>query len=144
MTHLDRGHYAKKHPAGRRADPVLVEAVRSRASEGSITCSSAFKIAAEHNVSPAEVGFTIDTLELRIVRCQLGLYGYGKRKSIIEPAASVEPQLETAIREGLADGRLPCRTAWDIADRFGLAKPQVAGACETLKIKLSRCQLGSF
>ena len=144
MTHLDRGHYAKKHPADRRADPVLVEAVRTRAPDGSITCASAFRIAAEHNVAPAVVGFTIDTLEVRIVRCQLGLYGYGKRRGIIEPSTSVAPELETAIREGLADGRLPCRTAWDIADRFGLTKPQVAGACETLKIKLSRCQLGSF
>ena len=144
MTHLDRGHYASKHPDDRKPDPTLVEAVRSHAKDGTVACTTAFEIARDHGVTPAEVGFTIDTLEIRIVRCQLGLFGYGSKKTSIPSVPDVKPELEEAIRQALKEGRLPCAAAWSIANRFGLEKPRVTGACDTLGIKINRCQLGSF
>ncbi|MBW2035618.1 MAG: hypothetical protein JRI94_18950, partial [Deltaproteobacteria bacterium] len=76
MTHEDRGHYAKKHSPDRKVQPEIAKALKQKASNREISCATAHKIARDLKVSPAEVGFTTDTLEIRIVKCQMGLYGY--------------------------------------------------------------------
>ncbi len=144
MTHEDRGHYAKKHPADRKIKPEIAEAVKKRSSNETISCAEVFKIAGDLNVQPAEVGFTVDFLETRIVKCQLGLFGHAPEKSIVKPAKKVSSALEEAIRERLGDGRLSCKAAWEIAEKFGIPKMGVSSACETLGIKINSCQLGSF
>ena len=95
-------------------------------------------------VPPAAVGRAADLLEVRLVKCQLGLFGYGPRKKIIEPAGAVATALRTAILGGLIDDRLPCLTAWEIADRFSIHKMKVSEACEALGIRIKPCQLGAF
>jgi len=90
------------------------------------------------------VGFTIDSLEIHIVKCQLGLHGYQPDKKKVKSADSVPSELEKGIREALVDDRLPCTFAWEIAKRFDLPKMEVSSACEALKIKISSCQLGTF
>lgn len=144
MTSKNKGNYAKKHPSDRKADPNIAEAVKKRVTDGKISCAAAFGIVKESKGSPAEVGFTIDTLEIPIIKCQLGLFGYHPQRVIVKPADSVPSALEDAIRQALVNGRLPCAAAWQIADRLGLRKMQVSSACERLKIKISSCQLGSF
>jgi hypothetical protein len=144
MTHEDRGHYAGKHPPGRSRDQKIVDALTSAVSDNTIPCAAAFRVAAELNESPGEVGFTIDTLEYTITKCQLGLFGYGPEKKKIKPADSVSSALEDAIKKALINDRLPCASAWGIAERLGLGKLSVSSACETLGFKISPCQLGAF
>ncbi len=144
MTHKDRGHYAGKHPEDQKVNPEVTEAVKQTSSDGEISCAEAFRIAEDFNVPPGEVGFAIDSLEITMVKCQLGLYGYQPEKRIVKPAESVSDNLEEAIREALKEGRLPCRAAWDIAKSMGKRKMEISSACEALKIKISRCQLGAF
>ena len=144
MTHMDRGHYARKHPSDRKVDQKIAAAIKERSSNEEIPCAEAFRIVNELDVPPHDVGFTIDFLETAIVKCQLGLFGYRPNKKIVEPADSVSPALEEAIREALVNDRLPCALAWEIAERLGLRKMEVSSACETLNIKISPCQLGSF
>jgi hypothetical protein len=83
-------------------------------------------------------------LGAKVVKCQLGLYGYKPNKRIVKPAEAVSPDLEKAVRDALQNGRLPCAAAWEVAERLGLRKMEVSAACETLGIKISACQLGSF
>ena len=144
MTHEDRGHYAKKHSPERKTNPTVVEAVKTKSINGEMPCAVAHKISQELNVSPEEVGFTVDALELRLVKCQLGLYGYRPQKRIVTPAESVSKELEEAIRESMVEDRLTCEKAWEIAKRFKLPKMEISSACEALKIKISSCQLGAF
>jgi hypothetical protein len=144
MTHLEKGRFAKKHGPDRQPLPEVAEAVRKRARDGEIPCAAAFEIAEDRKVSPAEVGLAIDCLEVLIVKCQLGLFGYGAQRSIAEPAADVAPDLEGAIRRDLVEGRLPCAASWRIAADLGLPRMAVSSACERLGIKISRCQLGAF
>jgi hypothetical protein len=136
--------FSKKHSPDKKVNDQLARTVKARAPEGEIPCAVAFSIAEETNVSPAEVGFTLDVLGIRVIKCQLGLYGYKPNKRIVEPAEKVSPDLEKAIRAALTNSRLPCAAAWQIAERFGLRKMEVSSACETLGIKISACQLGSF
>ena len=144
MTHEDKGHYADKHPSGRSTDPRIVEILRAKASDHAVPCAVAFAVAADLSVPPEEVGFTIDTLEISITKCQLGLFGYSPQKKIVNPVDSVSTELGDAIRQALDHDRLPCAAAWDIAERLGLGKMPVSSACETLGIKISPCQLGAF
>jgi len=144
MTHEDEGHYAKKHPPGIKLAAKMAEKIRLRAPEGKISCISAFKIAQELSVQPSEIGRAADLLEIRITKCQLGLFGYESPKRIIKPATSVDQNLEKAIQEGLVNNCLPCATIFAIAKQFGIPRMAVSSACEGLKIKISSCQLGTF
>jgi hypothetical protein len=144
MMNGDKGHYSKKHPDSRKPVPATADAVQKEAKNGEVPCAVAFRIAGELSVDPGDVGSTMDLLELRIAKCQMGLFGYMPEKSIVRPAEKVERKLEAAIRRSLADGRLPCMAAWKIAKSFKVSKMAVASACEALKIKISDCQLGAF
>jgi hypothetical protein len=144
MTHEDRGHYAKKHSADLKVDPDIAEAVKNRISGEEISCAKAFGIVKDLNTSPADVGFTLDSLEVKIAKCQLGLYGYRPAKKAVKPAENVSKELEDSLREALINERLPCKAAWELAERFNMGKMEVASACEALGIKISSCQLGAF
>lgn len=125
-------------------DNQVVAAIQGRAREGTLHCAEAFRIAEELSVTPLAVGKAADALNVRLVRCQLGLFGHSERKRIVEPAAEVSPELEQAIREGLILGRLPCATAWALATRFEIPRLHVANAAERLTVHIGQCQLGAF
>ena len=144
MTHENAGHYAKKHPADRKVKKEIAQVVKQKASDGEISCSAAHKIATSLGVPAEEVGFVIDYFEIRIVKCQLGLYGYRPEKKVVKPAKGVSKELEEAIKGSLIEERLSCTEAWDIAERFGIARMDVSSACEALKTKIFNCQLGAF
>jgi hypothetical protein len=144
MTHKDKKSYAKKRPPELKLNPVIADALNQEVSDGKISCAAAFKVAGKLKVTPNEVGVTIDLLEIPVIKCQLGLFGYGPPNKKVIAAETVSPALESAIREALVKGKLPCSQAWGIAVKFKIAKRGVTSACETLKIKVSSCQLGTF
>ncbi|MEE8391118.1 MAG: hypothetical protein V3S14_10025 [Anaerolineae bacterium] len=125
-------------------DDQIAAAIREHVQEGMLRCVAAFHIVKELDVTPLAVGETADALEVRLSRCQLGLFGYGDQKSIVEPAEEVSPELERAVREGLVKGRLPCAVVWDIAAQFEMPKLHVANAAEKLQVRIKPCQLGAF
>jgi hypothetical protein len=143
MTHADAGRYSAKHEPGMSPDEKITAAVRQKAAEGELACAEAERIGAALGVPLAEIGRTLDLLELRIGRCQLGLFGYPGGKSL-HPAALVTPELDAAIRGRLSDGRLPCKAAWEIAAERKVTRMEISSACETLKLRIKPCQLGAF
>jgi hypothetical protein len=144
MTHKDSGDYSEKHGAEEAPNPAVAKAVTEAADSGQISCDQVFKIAAETGGSPAEAGKTVDLLKIKLAKCQLGLFGYSPEKSIVKPADSVSPELESAIRGRLVNERLPCAQAWQIAEELRLEKMDVSCAAEALGIKIKPCQLGAF
>ena len=144
MSHEEAGHYARKHGPGAVVDPAIREALMKRATHGELPCAVAFDVAKRFGVSPHAVGRTADLLEIRLVKCQIGLFGYRPKKSIVKPAKSVPPELEKVILAGLVNDRLPCKHAWEIADQLGIHKMKVSSACDALGIKIRPCQLGAF
>lgn len=145
MTHKDAGHYSDKRGPAEPFKPGIKEAIGARAVGGQISCEAAFRIVEEFDATPAEVGRAIDQWEIKIIRCQLGLFGYveGKR-SIVQPAESVSEELEAGLRKGLVDGKLPCATAWEIARHFSMPRMSITAACDKLDIRIKPCQLGTF
>lgn len=116
--------------------------------EGGLSCAAAFRAALELGLEPWAVGRSADLLDIRLVGCQLGLFGYGPksegRHKVVKPAEEVSPDLAAAIYAGLEGGRLPCQTAWSIASHMGIARMDVSAAVERLGVRISRCQLGAF
>jgi len=143
MTHEDTGNYAGKR-RGAELNETIAAKIKEKISEQRIACAEAHSIASELSVAPADVGAAVDLLELRIIKCQLGLFGYGKEKSIPVLSEKINPDIELAIKSSLMNDRLPCSTSWEIAKRFNVSKPMVAAVCESMKIKISPCQLGAF
>lgn len=144
MAHNDAGHYAAKHSPERKLDQNLARAVKEKTRDGAISCAAAHMIANRFKIPPGEVGFTVDLLEIRIAKCQLGLFGYKPEGRIVKSAETISDELERSIRNGLTENRLHCIDAWEIADKLGLKLLDVASACEGMKIKISKCQLGAF
>jgi hypothetical protein len=145
MTHRDEGHYAQKRQARRDLDQAVAGAVGKRSVGRKISCADAFHIAGEMGIEPSEVGRILDLMERKIIKCQLGLFGYEPgRHLVVEPAEAIPPELERALRSGLVNGRLPCATAWKIATQFNVPKVHITAACERLNLRICLCQLGTF
>lgn len=144
MTHSDAGNYKAKHSSDEKINESVGRAVEKKSIDGMITCADAEIIAGALKVTMRDVGLAVDLMEIRINKCQLGLFGYSPEKMIVRPADSVPDALEKSLREALVSGRLPCESAWNIAVQFGIPRMEVSAACETLKIKVKPCQLGAF
>jgi len=136
--------FAEKHESNTPLNEKIKNPIMRRAKNNELSCAAAFKIAAELDVSPAEVGKTADLMEISLVKCQLGLFGYTPEKKIVKPKAAANPDLESAIRDARVDGKLSCENAWEIARRFDVSKMTVSSVCEQLNIKVKPCQLGAF
>jgi hypothetical protein len=144
MARVHETDYTRKHPHETKTNSGVDAEIISNARNNQMPCAVAFEIALKLNVPVKEVGISMDFLNVRLTKCQLGLFGHESGKKIASPSASVDPALEEAIRARLTEGRLSCEKAWEIASRLSLGKMAVSCACEALKIKIKPCQLGAF
>ena len=124
----------------------LKREIERRAIDGGLPCMEAFAIAKELGVPLGEVVDAINGADVRIVHCQLGLFGYHSfgNKRFVAPLAQVPDRLATALREASSDGALACAAAWTVAKREGLPRPVVGSAADALGIRIAPCQLGCF
>jgi len=147
MTHKDAGKYSTKHRPGTIINEQIARMVREQSPEGELACVTGEKISKELKVEISEVGITADLLEIKIKKCQLGLFGYGKKPNHgkdIQMADLVSEEMKCAIEEVAENGEVTCAALWAIADRIGTKRKEVSAACETLKLKIRECQLGTF
>jgi hypothetical protein len=144
MSHQDAGHYAAKHPSDTTTRPEIAGAVKKFLAQGKISCAHAHRIASNLAVSPADVGKTIDLLEIRISQCQLGLFAGRETPNTPLRVEEVSPALTTSLQAAQSKGRLSCREAWRIAEEQKVSKARIGAACDALQIKLVECQLGTF
>ena len=144
MTRQKGQKFSEKHGSDAQIDPAVKEKIEKSARNGEVACAVAFQIADALGISPADVGKTLDLLELKLNKCQLGLFGYKPDKKAVKPKQPENRQMEEAVRNALVDGKLACRDAWSIARRFNVPKMTVSSACEALGIKIKPCQLGAF
>jgi hypothetical protein len=145
MASQHSGNFRAKHPQDTIVDPAIMDRVAANIVNGCIACKTAHEIAVDLKVAPDQVGIAIDLQNGRIKACQLGLFGYGKGKKIVaQNAGKANADVASAIRAELIEGRLPCATAWRIADANGLKRLEIGRACESLGLKISQCQIGAF
>jgi hypothetical protein len=136
--------YAGKHPESAVLEETVATALKEEIKDGRISCAAAHGVAKTIDISPADIGMALDLMEVRLMRCQLGLFGYTPEKRIVKKADQWDAALEKEIRQALQDGRLPCADAWSIARQQGISRLAVGNVCEALGIKVRPCQLGAF
>jgi len=147
MTHEDAGKFAAKHPPDTAPNEQIAKAVREKSSGGALSCAMAEKMSKELKVHMAEVGRTADLLEIKIKECQLGLFGWGDKPGHgkdIQATDSVPVEIKSAIEKAAVNGTVACATLWRIADQLSVKRKVVSAACDTLRLKIRPCQLGTF
>lgn len=126
----------------------MEELIRQSLEGSKLPCEKAFAIARKAQVKPLLVGQKADEMGIKISRCQLGLFGYGPKREgkhrIVRLPESIPPGLEAELRRLSSGGKITCAKAWAIAHRLGISKLEVAGAAESLGIRITQCQLGCF
>jgi hypothetical protein len=146
MTRKEKAGFGKVKTGGsdEAVNPRIREALQSRAKESGLACAAAFAVAAEIGISPGATGEAMDQLQISIIKCQLGLFGYSPEKRIVKPAETVTEDEEKAVRQALVNGKLPCAACWQLAEAFGKPRLGMASICERLSVKIGPCQLGAF
>jgi hypothetical protein len=144
MARRHKGNFSTKHPPDMTIAPEVSDAVAARISKGKIACQAAFELATALSAAPSVMGAAIDLQEGRIVHCQLGLFGHARKRSPLEGGDIVDARLEADIKAAQENNRLSCRRAWKIADDHNLPRLEVGRACESLHVRICRCQLGAF
>ena len=136
--------FRAKHEPDVKPDSLIKDKIGKYIKNDELSCAVGFEVAKELKVSPGEIGNTLDLLNFKLIKCQLGLFGYKPKKKIVKPQDSMNKDLKDTISNALVDGKLSCKSAWDIASRFNVHKMTVSCICEAMKIKISNCQLGAF
>ena len=67
-------------------------------------------IAKNLGISVELVGINADLLNIKLIKCQMGLFGYRPRKNIVKPQTRVNPDLKDAVLDASIDGKLPCNS----------------------------------
>jgi hypothetical protein len=109
-----------------------------------LPCALAFEIASRLNLPAAEVGITSDLLNIKISKCQIGLFGYQPTNKLVSAEKAPSAALRDALSAAQTGNRITCNMAWDLAARLKVGKIAVGNACEAMGIKVKQCQLGAF
>lgn len=144
MTPRKSKKFAAKHGSDAKPDSLIQAEILKRAKKKELPCAVAFEIVKDLGIAADLVGMTADLINFRLIKCQLGLFGYYPKKKMITPDTQVDPDLKNAISEALINKQLPCKSAWEIASRFNIRKMAVGGACEAMEVKIKPCRLGAF
>ncbi len=143
MTHEDKGNYAGKHP-DQAKDPVIAARLEKFRKQNRISCAAAHRAAADLNVPPPEIGVQLDLLELRLVGCQLGLFGHDADSRPTDTDIPVSDEVKERLVDAAINGRISCKDCWGIAVDFKISRPDMGAACEKLHLRIKPCQLGAF
>ena len=144
MSDKKKSLYSEKHRPNLRPDPRIEKAMKERCRNQEISCFRAFEIAERLNVKPMEVGRTADLMNIRLVKCQLGLFGYQPENKIVKAEETSNRALQDAVADSSENNRLTCEKAWQIADQLNISKRKVSNVSQARGIKIKSCQLGAF
>lgn len=136
--------YFSKHHMITDVKEYLKQEILRQAVENQISCAAAEKISQTTKVPLSEIGLAVDMLNIKIIHCQLGLFGYEEKKKLLPVMEEVSNELRLCLEAKLVGGKLPCFAAWEIASLLNMRRLDVGASCEKLKIKIKPCQLGAF
>ena len=127
----------------------MVKAIEEISRDGQLACADAHDLAARLDMIPLDIAKVVNkATELRIDRCQLGLFGYGSKPEgkhkILLPAARVPEEIEAAIQARVSKGAISCQAVWELAEEFKYPRLGIANITELLGLKVKPCQLGCF
>lgn len=144
MSEKKRKPFSRKHDPNLHPDPSIENEIKKRDAGREVSCALAFEIAEGMGVNPEDVGRTADMLDIPLIKCQLGLFGYKPDNKIIRAEDTTNMELKYAVIGSSDNSRLSCEKAWQIADQFNISKLMVGNMCQANRIKIKDCRLGAF
>jgi hypothetical protein len=138
----------KALPPGFTVNSEIAAEMRERLEDGMLSCARAHGIARKLKVSPELIGHTADALDIRLSKCQLGLFGY-PNKTGWEKAGIPEkpiPDDFAADLQSTASGQdeITCLALWEKAAEYGVSRMQAGYITEYVGLHIVHCQLGAF
>jgi len=129
-------------------DKALHQAILERLDDGYLPCAAAHELAQQFGLDPLKVGRAADEANVRISRCQLGLFGYGPKSEgkhkIVHAMDDVPERLAARLRAAAGEDGITCADIWQIAAELGYLRLEASSAVEAMGLRVSRCQLGCF
>ena len=129
-------------------DKQLHQSMLDNLEDGRLPCNRAHAIAQNLDLEPLQVGFAANETNIRISRCQLGLFGYGPKAEgkhkIVHPMDEVPERLAARLRAQADGENITCKAVWEVADKLGYKRIEASSAVEAMGLTVSRCQLGCF
>ena len=144
MSGPKKKSWGGKSGSSKEPNPELKKVLLEQSRKNELSCAVAFKISKDQIVSIDEIGKAADFMKIRLIKCQLGLFGYKPERKIVKTLAAISKSLEEKIKSIAHDEKISCKAAWQIASDLGINKLEVGNACETMSIKIGPCQLGAF
>lgn len=134
----------KKDFKGFTPNHQISEKIACEVEEGRIACASAFKLAENLGLSPEEIGRYADALDIRLSKCRIGLFGYGKGVKLVKKLDEVDKAIEEQIERLVNNSRINCADILKIAEQMKTSPVTVGSVCQTNNIKIKNCSLGAF
>jgi hypothetical protein len=135
----------KKLPEDFTADESIRARFMERVPDGTLPCAKAFALAEELGLPESMIGLYADFCGVPLVKCQIGLFGYGPgKKRLVEKLDSLDQRLAETVKAAAKDGVILCADVFRIAGSMNTGKTDVGNACETLSIKVKGCRFGAF
>jgi hypothetical protein len=138
----------KPLPEGFVINEKIAERVKSHLSDEQLSCTAAHRIAAQFKVTPAFIGHIVDAIDIRLYKCQLGLYGYPNKRGWADAGVTemaIPEEFTRAIRdETNEDNEITCAQLWKLAAEYGISRMQAGYIVDTLGTRIIKCQLGAF
>ncbi len=144
MSSSSKKDFSKKHSIDTEIDENIKKEVLERSKNKELPCAIAFAISADTKTPIDQIGIIADLSRIKLIKCQLGLFGYQPEKKMVSGKKDVDPTLKRHIVNHVSEGRLSCRKVWEIASLSNVSKMHVSNACEAMNVKIAPCQLGAF
>lgn len=139
----DTNIFSSKHPGDNPDNEIMTE-ITKYSENKDISCASVFKIAKQLGQAVSVIGKNVDLMNVRLTKCQLGLFGYTPDKKIVKPVDHISDELKDMVQSRSSDGTLSCEDVWSIAAELNIPKMEISNLCEFLGLKIKPCQLGAF
>jgi hypothetical protein len=132
-------------PGKARQKPANLEKeVRAALVEGFLPCPVALRLAGRLEVDAREVGYTADSLGVRITGCQLGCFKIDKAPHDDLAGKVFSREVGAGIERSLVSGRLSCAAAHALGRGLGVPLKDIGDTATQMGVKISACRLGCF
>ena len=139
---------SKEVPLGFIIDNEIEKTIKNHLVDELLSCSDANKIAMQYDVSPDTIGHTVDALNIRLTRCQLGLFGYLNKKGWEAAGVTKLPipeEFVNALKAAAGDAKkITCLELWNLAEVYKLTRMHAGYLADSQDIQIRNCQIGAF
>ncbi|MFC1865882.1 hypothetical protein ACFLYB_04125 [Chloroflexota bacterium] len=118
--------------------------VKESLKDGYLSCSVAWEIANEANITKIAIGDIADRLGVRITNCQIGFFKKDKTAYDNPEHKSIDGEIITILKALNENTRLTCAKVFELARQFRLKPITIAHEAGAQDLKIIGCQLGCF